>query len=118
MNQSEYREFAKAANVLGRSVIEETIDVVLPSHPKLAKKLQSSIERGPIEKPEKHEGGKETDLFRVVLQESEVEAIVELFGDLEVFVAKEVVPDLSGIEPSFTLEQWCERLIRYAENDA
>ncbi|WP_237055818.1 hypothetical protein [Microbulbifer sediminum] len=37
---------------------------------------------------------------------------------LEVFVAKEVVPDLAEIEPSFTLEQWCERLIRYAENDA
>ena len=37
---------------------------------------------------------------------------------LEVFVAKEVVPNLSHVEPSFTLEQWCERLISYAENDA
>ncbi|MCA0912484.1 hypothetical protein [Marinobacter nauticus] len=84
MNQSEYRELAKAANALCRSVIEETIDVVRPAHPRIANKLQTIIERGPIEKPEKHEGGKETDLFRVVLQEREVEAIVEVFGDLEV----------------------------------
>ena len=37
---------------------------------------------------------------------------------LEVAVASEVVPDLSHVEPSLTLEQWCERLIRYAETDA
>lgn len=37
---------------------------------------------------------------------------------LEVSVASEVVPDLSHVQPSFTLEQWCERLICYAENDA
>lgn len=37
---------------------------------------------------------------------------------LEVSVAGEVIPDLSHVQPSFTLEQWCERLIRYAENDA
>jgi|SRR5690606_3780705 len=84
MNQSEYRELAKAANALCRSVIEETIDVVRPAHPRIANKLQTIIERGPIEKPEKHEGGKDTDFFRVVLQEREVEAIVEVFGDLEV----------------------------------
>ena len=37
---------------------------------------------------------------------------------LEVFIAKEVIPDLSHVEPSLTLEQWCERLIYYAKNDA
>jgi len=84
MNQSEYRELAKAANVFGRSVIEETIDVVRPAHPRIANKLQAIIEQGPIEKPEKHQGGKETDLFRVVLQQREFEAIVEVFGVLEV----------------------------------
>ena len=37
---------------------------------------------------------------------------------LEVFIAQEVIPNLSHVEPSFTLEQWCEKLINYAENDA
>ena len=37
---------------------------------------------------------------------------------IEVFIAKEVIPDLKHVDPSFTLEQWCERLIDYAENDA
>lgn len=37
---------------------------------------------------------------------------------LEVSIASEIIPDLSHVQPSFTLEQWCERLIRYAENDA
>jgi len=32
---------------------------------------------------------------------------------LEIFIAQEVIPDLSHVEPSFTLEQWCERLIDY-----
>jgi hypothetical protein len=84
MDQSEYRELAKAENVLGRSVLEETIDVIRPAHPRIANKLQAIIKRGPVEKPEKHQGGEETDLFRVVLQQKEFEAIVEVFGDLEV----------------------------------
>jgi hypothetical protein len=37
---------------------------------------------------------------------------------LEVDIARDVVPSLSHVEPSFTLEQWCIRLIRYAVNDA
>lgn len=37
---------------------------------------------------------------------------------LEVFVAQEVFPDLNHVESSFTLEQWCDKLINYAENDA
>jgi hypothetical protein len=37
---------------------------------------------------------------------------------LEVSIASEVVPNLSHVEPSLTLEQWCERLITYAETDA
>ncbi len=37
---------------------------------------------------------------------------------LEVFIAKEVLPSLLHVEPSLTLEKWCETLINYAENDA
>jgi hypothetical protein len=37
---------------------------------------------------------------------------------LEVFIAKDVIPSLSHVEPSYSLEKWCERLIQYAENDA
>jgi hypothetical protein len=37
---------------------------------------------------------------------------------LEIDIARDVVPVLSHVEPSFTLEQWCIRLIGYAENDA
>lgn len=37
---------------------------------------------------------------------------------LEVDIARDIVPSLSYVEPSYTLEQWCIRLIGYAENDA
>ena len=37
---------------------------------------------------------------------------------LEVFIASEVVPDLSSGVPFFTQKKWCERLIRYAEMDS
>ncbi len=37
---------------------------------------------------------------------------------LEVDIARDVIPSLSHVEPSYTLEQWCVRLIGYAENDA
>lgn len=36
---------------------------------------------------------------------------------LEIEIARDVVPSLSRVEPSFTLEQWCIRLIGYAVND-
>ncbi|MEW6984527.1 hypothetical protein AAD001_17940 [Colwelliaceae bacterium 6471] len=37
---------------------------------------------------------------------------------LEVFIAKDIIPNLSHVEPSYTLEQWALKLILYAENDA
>lgn len=37
---------------------------------------------------------------------------------LEVDIARDVVPDLSGPAPVSTLQQWCERLVQYAEHDA
>jgi hypothetical protein len=37
---------------------------------------------------------------------------------LEIFIALDVIPNLLHVEPSFTLEQWSERLIEYADNDA
>ena len=37
---------------------------------------------------------------------------------LEIHIAREVVPNPSGLESSATLEAWCARLVRYAENDA
>jgi hypothetical protein len=37
---------------------------------------------------------------------------------LEVFVATDLVPDLSQTESGLTLEQWCEKLIQYAQTDA
>ena len=37
---------------------------------------------------------------------------------LEIDIARDVVPELSRVESSFTLEQWCVRLIGYAEDDA
>lgn len=37
---------------------------------------------------------------------------------LEVFIAKDIIPNLSHIEPSYTLEQWALKLILYAEDDA
>ncbi|MBL3827288.1 MULTISPECIES: hypothetical protein [unclassified Marinobacter] len=84
MNQSEYKKLSQAENVLRRSVLEETIDVIRPRHPEIANKIQAIIERGPIQKPEKHQVREESDLFRVSLEQLELEAVVEVFGDLEV----------------------------------
>ena len=53
-------------------------------NPLIANKLQAIISAGPIEKPEKHRGGPETDFFQVQLDQSELEVIVEAFCELEV----------------------------------
>lgn len=37
---------------------------------------------------------------------------------LEVEVARDIVPEMPGSDPQNSLEQWCFRLIDYAENDA
>jgi hypothetical protein len=37
---------------------------------------------------------------------------------LEVFIAQEIITNLSLVYPPYTLEKRCEKLINYAENDA
>ena len=37
---------------------------------------------------------------------------------LEIHIARDVVPDLSGLTSLTSLEHWCGRLVRYAMDDA
>lgn len=83
MNECEYKKITKQEIVFRRGVLEETICVMRSTHPKIADKLQGIINYGPIDKPEKHRGGPETDFFRVKLEQFEKELIVDTFGDLE-----------------------------------
>lgn len=84
MDQLEYKRLTKSNNVFSISVLEETIEVLRPEQGRIADKLQAIIAEGPIEKPEKHTGGRENDFFLVQLEQQELESIVEKFGDLEV----------------------------------
>lgn len=107
MHHSEYRELPQAENVLRRTVLEETIDVIRPRHPAIASKIQAMIESGPIEKPEKHQGKEESDFFRVSLEQLESEAVVEVFGDLEVAnVSSEGKTTPAAAHYAEMLDQW------------
>lgn len=83
MDHHEYRQITNSVNVFSRGVLEETICVIRTVNPLIANKLQAIISVGPIEKPEKHQGGSETDYFQVQLDQSELEVIVEAFCELE-----------------------------------
>jgi hypothetical protein len=49
----------------------------------LALRVRGLLEQSPIPKPERHDGGPESDIFRVELLVTEVEAVVQALGFAE-----------------------------------
>jgi len=72
------------ADVFHRGTLEETIAVLEREHADLAQRVRSQLERPPMQKPEQHTGGRESDLFQVELFRAEVDLIVEAMGIAEV----------------------------------
>lgn len=84
MDSKTYKREMSGADVFHRGTLEETIAVLERKQADLAQRVRNQLERPPIQKPEQHTGGSDSDIFRVELFRAEVDLIVEALGEAEV----------------------------------
>jgi hypothetical protein len=83
MDSAKYKQQTSRADAFHRGTLTETITVLERTNTGLALRVRGELERSPIPKPERHDGGPESDIFRVELLLTEVEAVVEALGAAE-----------------------------------
>jgi hypothetical protein len=83
MDSIEYKQITSLWNVKRRNIIEESLALIQGESPDLEKKLESTLASNPVQKPNEHDGGKESDFFRVLITESEMQDLIDLLFDLE-----------------------------------
>lgn len=84
MDGATFKQLISQADIFRRGTLTETIEVLERKHADLAARVGSQLERPPIQKPDQHAGGSETDIFRVELFRAEVELIVDAMSVAEV----------------------------------
>lgn len=75
MDWETYKALCDSPDVGSRWLLEQTLELV--DRPELAARLRQCLQTGPVEKPADHQGGPETDMFRMALTLDEVRAIRE-----------------------------------------
>jgi len=93
MNSKEYKQKTLLWNVKRRNIIEDSLSLIKTENTTLIDKLKSTLAGNPIQKPEHHIGGKETDYFEIPLNEDETQDLIDLLFELEAAA----VPQGSGI---------------------
>lgn len=104
MDWDTYKAICDSPDVGSRWLLEQTLELV--ERTELAAPLRRCLQASPVEKPADHQGGPETDMFRMALTLDEVRAIRER---VEAAAA-------AGIETTGTrgrglggfVETWCE----------
>ena len=77
MTASEYKEITLDGDVIRRLILEETAKL-LPSDSNLRASLSRILSQQAIKKPQLHQGGEDSDYFRVDLGESDVNEIIDV----------------------------------------
>jgi len=83
MDSATYREQTSRADAFRRVTLADTVAAVMSTDVALAQRVRSLLDQSPIPKPERHGGGPATDIFRVELPLTTVEAILEALGAAE-----------------------------------
>lgn len=73
MDWNTYKALCDAPDVCSRWLLEQTLELV--DQPALAARLGEDMARGPLPKPDDHEGGDETDMFQMTLSLDEVRTL-------------------------------------------
>ncbi len=93
MDHKEYGRIISLWNVKRRNVIEDSLALIIGNNSDLAAKLKSTLASTPVQKPEKHTGGKDTDYFEVLLDKEETQELIDLLFSLEA----DAVPQGDGL---------------------
>jgi len=83
MDSEEYKRITSLWNVKRRGIIDDSLSLIMGENSDLANKLKSTLASTPVQKPERHTGGKETDYIEVLLHEEETQEFIDLLFDLE-----------------------------------
>jgi len=83
MTTEEYKKICSQQNAIGRLAIYETLRALQGEDASVIAELEGILEKPPIEKPPKHEGGPDTDFFLIDVKQETLEKIVETLGDRE-----------------------------------
>jgi hypothetical protein len=101
MDRATFKQLISQADIFRRGTLTETIEVLERKHADLAARVRSQLERPPIQKPDQHTGGSETDIFRVELFRAEVDLIVNAMG----------VAEVSALGPDYTTTPEASRFV-------
>lgn len=73
MDWDRYKVICDTPDVCSRWLLDQTLELM--DDPALVNRLTGALDGSPIEKPDDHEGGAETDMFRLSLTLSDVRAV-------------------------------------------
>ena len=94
MDNKEYKRITSLWNVKRRNIVQGSLALIKAVNSPLSHKLESTLRSAPVEKPESHTGGKESDYFEVQISEDEMQELVDTLFELEA----EAVPQNEGID--------------------
>lgn len=75
MDWDRYKTLCDTPDVCSRWLLEQTLELLEASS--VSRKLEDALRQPPIDKPDDHEGGPETDMFRLSLGLEDVRAVRE-----------------------------------------
>ena len=75
MDWERYKALCDTPDVCSRWLLDQTLELV--DEPSVAEHLRDDMAQAPIEKPDDHQGGEPTDMFRMSLSLPEVRAVRE-----------------------------------------
>ena len=79
MDWDTYKTLSDAPDVCSRWLLEQTLELV--ATPGLAARVRAPMHPGPLPKPPDHQGGRETDMFRMSLTLDEVRLLRQRVED-------------------------------------
>ena len=83
MTPEEYKELCARGDVLGRPLLQESLQVLRGAEPELAALVARVLAEAPLPKPPQHSGAQAADHFQIQLSSEDVTRIVTAFGLLE-----------------------------------
>ena len=75
MDWNRYKALCDTPDVCSRWLLEQTLELV--DDAALAERVRDDMSKGPLPKPDDHEGGEETDMFQMSLGLADVRALRE-----------------------------------------
>ena len=97
MNSAEYKEICKLPDVLPRSILEQTLDILVKAGMPELEKIKQALDKGAVSFPDNHDGNSLSSYHRVVCTADEADSIADYLFEKEA----ESVPS-SGIATNET----------------